>query len=84
MNCTSQLRIPVSKQWQQIVLQQNVAAVIQGIQGEKKKKEIQAEVSMLSRPRPGIGTKVFQSASEMLKIVFCISQTLRKSFWKWA
>lgn len=38
MNCTSQLRIPVSKQWQQIVLQQNVAAVIQGIQGEKKKK----------------------------------------------
>lgn len=59
MKCTSQLRIPVRKQWQQTVLPQNVAAVIQGIQGEQK--EIQAEVSRL---RVGIGTKVFQSTSD--------------------
>lgn len=55
----------MSKQWQQIVLQTNVAAVIQGIPGKRKK--VQAEVSRLSRPQAGTGTNVFHSAWEMSK-----------------
>lgn len=59
------------------MLQTDVAAVIQGIQG--KRKNVQAEVSRLSTPRAGIGTNVFHSAWETLKESLLHKSDARKS-----